>query len=196
MKDIAARGIFAALLMASSLAAFAESQNLCTEQEGPLFSCSLENKKLVSVCALIDSAQESGYRYLVYRYGTKEKIELSFPDKPMEFRRLTRTIELVDDKSMEDDVFVRFINGKISYVVYAAVVHHAEMQGVAVFDGHKLLSNIKCQPDSADGDLQPNFLESIGAQLQDADEAVRFLKPILPSSSAVVSQQSSNRPKK
>jgi hypothetical protein len=196
MRHIAIRGIFAALLLVSSLYAFAESPNLCTEQEDPVFACPLENKKLVSVCALYDSTQKSGYRYLVYRYGTKEKIELSFPDKPMEFRRLTSVDETLDYKPTDDGQFIRFMNGKISYVVYVAAVHNTDLAGVAVLDGYKLLSNIKCQPDSADFSLQQNFIVSIGAQLEDADKALRFWKLILPGSSTAVPQQSPSVPKK
>lgn len=192
MKGRTARWMSAALLLATSLCAFAESPNLCTEKEDPVFACPLENKKLVSACALVDPTQKSGYGYLVYRYGTKEKIELSFPGKPMDFPRVTSAIELVDDKTAEDDQLLRFRNGKISYVVYTASSYKFDLEGVAVFDGYKLLSNIKCQPNSADVELQENFMESIGAQLQDKDEALRFLKPILPDSSVIASQKSSN----
>lgn len=196
MRYAIARAIFATLLLATSLCAFAESPNLCTEKEDPMFACPLENKKLVSVCALVDSTQKSGYGYLVYRYGTKEKIDLSFPEKPMEFRRLTTFDETVDYKPMDDGQFVRFMNGKISYVVYVAAVHNTDSAGVAVFDGYKLLSNIKCQPDSADFDLQQNSIQPIGAQLEDADKASRFWKLIVPGISAAVPKQSSNGPRK
>jgi hypothetical protein len=194
MKGIVARGIFAALFLAPSLCAFAQSPNLCTEQEDTSFTCTLKNSKLVSVCGAADLSDRAGY--LVYRYGTKEKIELSFPNRPTEFRRITSQDETVDDKTGEDDQFIHFRNGRFSYIIYSAIGHKFHLEGLAVFENHKLLSNNQCLPDTSHWGLVQNDLLSVGVPLQDDGEAMRFWKQLLPGNSAVVSQKSSNAPRK
>jgi hypothetical protein len=77
MTPIAARGIFVALLFSFSFNSFAAHLNLCTNQEDTYFTCTLKNGKLVSVCGTDYVSDKSGY--LVYRYGTNQKIELSLP---------------------------------------------------------------------------------------------------------------------
>jgi hypothetical protein len=194
VRHIAIRGIFAALFLTVSFCAFADKPNLCTEHEDTYFICTLKNGKLVSVCGTEDVSDKSGY--LVYRFGTKQKIEISLPGKPLDFRRVSSTIALTNDEPIEDDEFIRFMNGKFSYIIYSAIGNNFEVDGLAVFDEYKLLNHAECLPDSIDTSLVQNFLLNAGVQSEDPDEAMRFWKPLLPSNSAALSQKSSNRPKK
>lgn len=187
MRSIAVKGIYLLLLFSSSLCAFASGPNLCRQQEDTYFTCTLKNGKLASVCGTDDLSDHAGY--LVYRYGTKQKLELNLPGSPGEFRRFSSAIELVDDKTSEDDQFVRFKNGKFSYIIYSASSYKFDFMGLAVFENYKLLSNNQCSSDTSDWGLGQNSLLSVGVPLQDADEAMRFWKSLLPSSSAVLSQK-------
>ena len=56
-----------------------QSHDLCTTNQVPVFSCTLQGKvrKIVSLCASTASAQ--GKRSFRYRYGRPSKIELEYP---------------------------------------------------------------------------------------------------------------------
>lgn len=49
------------------------SNHLCKSNEAVAFAFQLKNKKWVSVC------RDKNDKYLVYRFGTKDKIELTYP---------------------------------------------------------------------------------------------------------------------
>jgi len=58
----------------NSLIAFSQFSNeLCLKNEKVVFAFQLKNKKWVSVCKEINES------YIVYRFGTKTKIELTYP---------------------------------------------------------------------------------------------------------------------
>lgn len=62
------------LFLFFGLAAFAQFNNqLCKANEGIIFAFQLKNLKWVSVC------KEKNGNYIVYRFGTKSKVELQYP---------------------------------------------------------------------------------------------------------------------
>lgn len=52
-----------------------EAVTHCSQDETPLFSCTMHNKKILSLC----SAENN--KYLTYRYGKYGQPEFSYPDK-------------------------------------------------------------------------------------------------------------------
>lgn len=56
-----------------------KGQTLCTGEEEIVFSCPIK-KKTLSVCSSKELTREKGY--LSYRFGKKDKIELTYPEKP------------------------------------------------------------------------------------------------------------------
>jgi hypothetical protein len=63
------------LLALPSLSAQTLSDRLSKDNEQILFSFLLKNKKIVSLC------KDRQGNYLVYRFGTKDKVELEYPKK-------------------------------------------------------------------------------------------------------------------
>lgn len=53
------------------------AESLCAKNEKAFFSCMTKKRKLASVCGSSDLSKTGGY--LVYRFGTSEKVELEFP---------------------------------------------------------------------------------------------------------------------
>lgn len=57
----------------------AHAAGLCKPNEATIFNCDIkENKKIVSVCASKDLSANAGF--LQYRYGTRSRVELKFPE--------------------------------------------------------------------------------------------------------------------
>ena len=173
--------LLSALLLPSSLSAGA---NLCREKEDPIFDCSLQNKKIVDVCALYDPSGNQ-YRALTYRYGTPDHIEISLPEDPNQFRKIATADESVKDKAGEDDQFIRFANRQFSYVVYAAIGKGFRFEGLAVFDGQKMLSNTHCTSSNPDLNIGLQTLLHIGVPEEEESKARLFWNRILPASSAL-----------
>ncbi|WP_333002041.1 hypothetical protein [Vibrio coralliilyticus] len=77
--------------------------SMCNEGTEEVFSCTLENNKQVSLCALGSS--------FIYRYGTPDNIELEYPndgEKPLDWR-------LIQGPSLKQEVF--FNRGKYNYAL-------------------------------------------------------------------------------
>ncbi len=198
MKQLVIRTVLTALVIASPLCAFAQKASLCTEQEDFLFTCTLESKNIVSACAEVDAAQ-NGYKSIVYRYGTKDAIELSIPKAPTDFRTVIRVSEWTNKQSSkltEDDRYLRFLNGRYSYLTYTSTGNNFDIAGLAIFDGAKLLKNEKCQPDSFDSHmLSFNELLNLGVREEEAAGEKKLWKAIAPPGSAVLRHPSEMRSK-
>ena len=169
----------------SSIPAFAAAPGLCTQQEDSFFSCPLGNGKIVSVCAPYNPSAKAAYSSVIYRYGTPEKIELSLTANRADFGSLVSVNESTSEKPIEDDLYLRFSSHQFSYVTYAAVGTGFSLQGVAAFEGGKLLSNTSCRPDTITLDNSPKPLVALGAREEENSEAWPFWRQILPAKSAV-----------
>jgi hypothetical protein len=198
MKQLVLRTVLTALAIASPLCAFAQKASLCTEQEDFLFTCTLESKKIVSVCAEVDEAQ-NGYKSIVYRYGAKDAVELSVPKALADFRTAIRVSEWTNKRSSkltEDDRYLRFLNGRYSYLTYTSTGNTFDIAGLAVFEGAKLLKKEKCQPDSFDSPmLSFNEFLNLGVREEEAAGEKGFWKAIAPPGSAVLRHPSEMRSK-
>lgn len=68
--------LLAIIATLTQLASFSQSLGtLCKKNEEIIFAFQLKNKKWVTVC------KEKNEAYIVYRYGTNEKTELTYPKK-------------------------------------------------------------------------------------------------------------------
>ena len=65
--------IFLSLFLSSGFAQQNLNDRLCKENEDIIISFRSSNKKVVSIC------KDKSDKYLVYRFGTKDKVELQFP---------------------------------------------------------------------------------------------------------------------
>jgi hypothetical protein len=81
--------------------------SLCADGAERYFSCSTEDRKLISLCRAAGEGVE-------YRFGTAEKIELSYPgvqrDPPLRYAHYSR--------AMTDYVQVTFRSGGADYAVF------------------------------------------------------------------------------
>jgi hypothetical protein len=118
-------------------------KSLCNTGEAVVFSCST-GKKIISVCASENLSANSGYVH--YRFGAKEKIELSFPDNQSHPSLYVTSGNLM--YSGGGGAYMRFNNGAYSYVVYSGMGKGWDKEGVAVEKNGKLLSNIVCKDTS------------------------------------------------
>ncbi len=170
--------LISALLFFPPLHAFAAGWNLCGgDNENGSFLCPLQNKKFVAVCTLFGP-----FPYPVighsYRYGTAEHIEISLPEDPKQFREVTSVYVAGDDHATKQAQFIRFANRQFSYVIYDASRSDGfAIEGVAVFDGQKLLRNTHCT--SPDNDLRSD-LQSDGMREEEESQARLFWRQILP----------------
>lgn len=98
-------------LTASSIA-HAEDATLCTAGEIRVFSCTLKNAKIVSVCASPDAAR----RYVDYRFGSPSKMELVYSASATVPAHRFRRGEVVYANNSEDTLW--FTNGAYRYSLY------------------------------------------------------------------------------
>lgn len=123
--------------------------NLCAPGEKVLFSCSLENGKIASVCA---AAQIGGSRFAQYRYGMQgEESELVYPKS-----RQDGAIRFVSvPYSGGGEAQLMFERGDTTYVVYSNVIrtgfgdggNKPEFNdGVFAMRGDKTIAAHQCRP--------------------------------------------------
>lgn len=89
-----------------------QEQTLCNDGEEVYFSCPLENRKTVSVCAKGNT--DPGRGYVQYRYGTKDKA-FAFPRMNVP-PASTVTITDVSEGSIRG-LHLKFSKGPYTYVV-------------------------------------------------------------------------------
>lgn len=117
----------AALLcgLAASSNAHAKDATLCTVGEIRVFSCTLKNAKIVSVCASPDAAP----RYVDYQFGSPSKIELAYSaSATLPVHRFHRG-EVVYANNEEDTLW--FTNGAYRYSFHDTTrgvprLHHSD----------------------------------------------------------------------
>ena len=188
--------VLCGLVMCSAVPALAAGPNLCQEQEDPLFACQLANKKFVAACGRNDPTLTQGYGSIVYRFGTPDHLELSLPDDPSQFRSITFTDESTNNKTMEDDQYLRFVHERSNYVLYTALGNGFVLQGLAVFRDGRLLTKVSCQKSSLELNMAENSLLTTGVQPEiDHRTAFRFSSQLLPRNSSVLAQRPTGHPK-
>ena len=139
---------------------------LCKANEDSLFTCHYK-KKLISVCASKNLSESAGY--LRYAFGTKEKVELDYPQN----RTLAKdNFKFFNGWSPGVYSSLEFNISSHTYYIYGSEgnnysepgnpdsIKYWESSGVAVFrDGH-LIKNIKC----GNGDIgitQPAIIDRL-----------------------------------
>ena len=118
--------------------AYAET-TLCNNSDVVVFSCDIKKKKL-SVC--------KHKNQIIYKYGTKNKIELKIKSKPRySYRQFVRA---------NYEEHLRFYNKGYDYIVYSSefmeyekspydkTAHYVEHNGVYVVKNKKLLATLRC----------------------------------------------------
>ncbi|MGL5452520.1 MAG: hypothetical protein ACRDBT_08985 [Aeromonas sp.] len=166
MKKIAilfATTVFATTGFATQVQAAGAQTSLCQSQEEVLFACST-GKKIISVCASDDFSAHSGY--VQYRFGTKKKIELAFPEQPGHPSTFATggTITYAGGGA----AYMRFNNGAHSYVVYSGMGRGWDKQGVVVEKRGKMLVNILCKTPSVEK-FDATFFENNGIPTDETD---------------------------
>ncbi len=140
--------IATSLLIASAalpVAAADTRPNLCKPGEVPAWSCSTGGK-IASLCASANLSENEGA--LIYRFGTRKKIELSYPEdgaKPQ-----ASYVGGVTGYSGGGTDYIRFKIGDISYTLYSDYYRGREMDGIAIERGEKLLSALRCRSGAVD----------------------------------------------
>ena len=122
---------------------------LCRAQESVIFQCAAGGKR-VAICT---GRSDSGQRYVQYRFGSSERIELECPSSAADGADgmyWART-----GYSGGGEIQVRFANQGYEYIVYSRVIrtgfgadgvfHPRFESGVSVVRGRRLVSDIRCQ---------------------------------------------------
>jgi len=150
------KALLAALALLLAKPAMAAA-TLCQPREKVVFACTT-GKKLVSVCASEGLKPGAGAMY--YRFGTKDKIELAFPEAPTMPAKFASVGSLM--YSGGGATYLRLQNGGYHYVAYSGMGKGWDKQGVAVEKGGKIVANLLCK-DLAGGDLESmGFFEKAG----------------------------------
>ncbi len=153
--------LLALALPAPALASSAST--LCTPGETVVFSCST-GTRTVSLCASSDLSAKSGY--LQYRFGTRDKLELAYPEKSRPPGNLFTPGTLAF--SGGGGAYLQFKKGAYTYTVFSAVGNwspsggKATAEGVAVKSGGKEVANLPCRKDVVEGELGPDYFEKAG----------------------------------
>jgi hypothetical protein len=117
--------LFATTVIATHAQAADVHKSLCQTKEKVIFSCST-GKKLISVCSSENLSSAAGY--VQYRFGTKEKLELSFPEPQAHPSSFSTGGALM--YSGGGGAYMRFNKGAYSYVVYSGMGKGWDKQGV------------------------------------------------------------------
>lgn len=114
--------------------AHADETTLCQPHEEIYFSCPAGNK-IISLCASGNISPNNGY--VQYRFGTLDRLELQFPNKP----NPPKSRFLISDISEGNAnyVHVKFKSGEYNYVIYQGVSN-----GLYIKKNGRLISNLIC----------------------------------------------------
>ena len=156
-------GIAIALLILSCFSAAPAKtvdDNLCAANEKVIFSFKTTNSKTVSICTAKDDS------YIVYRFGTKNKVELEFPEnKADSWEKFIFYHQRGDASTMEQSgvnwygEYLFFTNSGYKYEIYnvSSVKANGETEEKVGINVTQLSTNkvtdIKGIPSSRKGDL-------------------------------------------
>jgi hypothetical protein len=104
-----------AIFLSMLATGFTYSQTLCASEEESVFDCEI-GKKILSVCASKELDDSKGW--LQYRFGTAEKIDLSYPETkvhPKKYFQFNRAYSAAENVMVGE---LRFKNGATQYTVY------------------------------------------------------------------------------
>lgn len=124
---------------------------LCTADENVLFSFKVENsQKVLSICEAKDKS------YIVYRYGTKDNIELEYPEDKTSCSGFSYYYE--DTPSNVPTEFLSFTNRGYSYVIseYNSDKSKSQLDAniyITDLSTYQLIAIIKAQSGSVTGHL-------------------------------------------
>lgn len=123
-------------------AAWADTRpSLCQAGEVAIFSCAIGGK-IASLCASPDIGPGQGS--LAYRFGRKDAIELTHPDKPVPPDQAFSTA-VVGDAGFAGDI-VRFSRGETRYTLYSIIVRgQGERDGIRVTRDGRQRADLKCK---------------------------------------------------
>ena len=150
--------------------------SLCADDEEILFSCQIRGrKKTLSVCGTKEITKTTGY--IQYRYGTKSKVELRYPDslKPP-FGLFVKTFSLLDNRYLSKNASVIFSIGQHKYVIFSEWINgstdalnndttgqYGDHIGIRIFKQDKLINKMDCDGDQGligdPDDIDKNFPE-------------------------------------
>ncbi|EJL92287.1 hypothetical protein PMI16_01090 [Herbaspirillum sp. CF444] len=117
-KLLAALSALACIMLLSDAAsAAAPEKSLCNAGETPLFQCTIKGKQ-VSLCSSGAGKDDAGK--LQYRFGTAQKIELSYPDTPQPANGKFFRSETGYSGGGEERI--RFKNGDYDYFLFERTV--------------------------------------------------------------------------
>ncbi|MBS7786173.1 hypothetical protein KIH23_02595 [Flavobacterium sp. CYK-55] len=145
------------------------SAQILLPNETNLFSFKTHNNKTVTL------AQDKDQKYMVYRFGTPEKIELEYPEKELKsYNKFKYSFYMRGGGKMNEGMdvnFVSFIQGDYKYVLYATYYAIDEKSEIGIKVIHlktNKTTKIKGQLKSQKGsliDFRYNELLSIDDQL-------------------------------
>lgn len=158
---------FVALSASSTVRA---SGSLCQNNEKVIFSCPVGHSKIVSICA---SGSMTNGGFVQYRFGQKNKAELTIPSSPKNEGGIT--IDGNSGGNRSGGSFIRFQNGSYSYVVLNLYSMPSDPEtgcngkpceqiGVHVEKAGKVISRLNCQGTigSEISDFPSNYLDVYG----------------------------------
>lgn len=159
------------LLLFLVMAAPVQAQGtLCTKQEKVAFSCPV-GKKIVSLCASADLSETSGY--VQYRYGTKDKVELVYPDT-LSHPRAHFEFGSNDYTGGHTDYYL-FNNNGVDYIVYSGLGWQWRNEGLVVEKDGKRLSSMRCRGEAIVPDRWAGMFEAGIARIK--EDGNRFEMP-------------------
>lgn len=115
--------------------------SLCQPNETAVFSCAIGGK-IASLCASPDISPSQGS--LSYRFGRKDAIELTHPDRPLPPDQAFSTA-VVGDAGFAGDI-VRFSRGETRYTLYSIIVRgQGERDGIRIARGGHRIADLRCK---------------------------------------------------
>lgn len=85
----------------------------CSDKERVVFTCTTSSKKIISFCASSDN------KYLQYRFGTSDKIELLYPNQLIQPKGLinaeVESMPLNDDGTRNENINLQFKINSFTY---------------------------------------------------------------------------------
>lgn len=119
---------------------------LCKPEEIVVYSCTLQDKKVVSLCVSPDAGPNSGY--MQYRLGrNSSNLDMQFP---RDLKPAKNFFKYSGDTSFQKQV-IAFRNGDDSYSVFKLRTRYCEYSGVALSRGHPIagVSSKRCMKDES-----------------------------------------------
>ncbi len=123
-------------------AAKPEVESHCASEEKVIFSCSLSDTKIVSLCASPSLTPTDGY--LQYRFGPVNKPELVYPTRKEHPKKYFQSG--TQSYSGGGSAFLKFKKGDYTYIVLTGIGRGwGEKEGVVVEKSGKRIAYLPCR---------------------------------------------------